>query len=156
MKVRTRRPRKLLSASLGVAAVSYVACGGSSSTVANLVAPPTVDGAAGHPGTGGAGGCAGTVGNLVPPPPVDGGTGGDPFDVVANLVVAPVDAGPDQVNDAPSDATDATRDSPPSFFDVVANLVVDRSRIPGVAHSVPIFDLPITRAARFVVSPITM
>src|SRR5262252_3732837 len=128
MKVRTRRPRKLLSASLGVAAVSYVACGGSTTSapgaggfVGNLVGPPH-DAAAGAGGTGN---------------PRDGasgaGGGGNPFDVVANLVVAPIDAAPDH-SDASSDATDATRDARDSAsdapaeggspFDVVANLVV--------------------------------
>jgi hypothetical protein len=40
--VRKRTGRKLLVATLGVAAVSYVACGG---TVANLMAPPQDGGA---------------------------------------------------------------------------------------------------------------
>src|SRR5262245_61755525 len=111
MKVRLRHPRKLLSASIGVAAVSYVACSGgcSSETVANLVAPP----------------------------PADGGLDGSnnrqdaiviQLDVVANLVALPFDATPDRVppadgdrnGDAPSDA----RDSGPNVLDVVANLVI--------------------------------
>jgi hypothetical protein len=43
--MRKRVGRKLLVASLGVAAVSYVACGGGGSPVANLMPPPQ-DGAA--------------------------------------------------------------------------------------------------------------
>jgi hypothetical protein len=84
--MRKGKGRKLLVASLGVAAVSYVACGGGG-TVANLMAPPqdgsadqtgdapqdrTADGTADRPG----GGDGPTdqvfrmdiVANLVPPP----------------------------------------------------------------------------------------
>jgi len=70
-----QRPgRKLLVASIGVAAVSYVACG-SSSTVANLIAPPEDGG-----GTGGSNDAGmdkapdvptinwDVVANLLPPP----------------------------------------------------------------------------------------
>ena len=143
MKPRTRRPRKLLSASLGVAAVSYVACGGSTNTVANLVLPPPADGSTPD----GSGGAGGNPADAVSDRGTGGGTGGSFFDVVANLIVPPPrDAGPDGVNDAPSDGTDATRDAPsdgtdatrdapsdgtnvtrdapPNPFDVVANLVV--------------------------------
>jgi hypothetical protein len=79
--------RKLLVASLGVAAISYVACttsqpsldGGSGADAAadakadgpvtsgNLMPPPPVDAAADAPVT---------SGNLMPPPPVDGGDDG--------------------------------------------------------------------------------
>jgi hypothetical protein len=70
MKPRVRSGRKLLVASLGVAAVSYVACGGS--------------------GDGGGGGAGGVVGNLVGPQDVNvpdkQDDGASPLDVVANLV----------------------------------------------------------------------
>jgi hypothetical protein len=83
-RMRSRRGRKLLVASLGVAAVSYVACGGSSSDdkdtrdastdaagdaaadatmdvlVANLIAPPVDASDATF---------VDVVANLVPPPP---------------------------------------------------------------------------------------
>ena len=78
--------RKLLVASLGVAAVSYVACG--SGTVANLLVPPQ---------DGGSDASADVrrdaqqemrmdaiIANLLPPPDAF-----SPFDIVANLV-APV------------------------------------------------------------------
>lgn len=81
--------RKLLVASVGVAAISYVAC--TTTTSGNLVAPegdasaeedggsdalvtsgnlmpPPADAKADAPVT---------SGNLMPPPPVDGGDGGD-------------------------------------------------------------------------------
>ena len=87
MAPRPRIGRKLLVASLGVAAVAYAACG-NNETSGNLVAPPT-DGAADSPtdavqdwG----------VGNLVPPP-MDAGPDGD--------------AGTDAPSDAPKDAPDA-------------------------------------------------
>ncbi len=77
--------RKLLVASLGVAAISYVACTTSTTvgdagadaaadakadgpvTSGNLMPPPPVDAAADAPVT---------SGNLMPPPPVDGGDDG--------------------------------------------------------------------------------
>ncbi len=71
MKPRIRPGRKLLVASLGVAAVSYVACGGSGDS-------------------GGGGGAGGVVGNLVGPQDVNvpdkQDDGASPMDVVANLV----------------------------------------------------------------------
>jgi hypothetical protein len=75
--------RKLLVASLGVAAVSYVACGG---TVANLLPPPQdgggdVDGARDAPPDIR---MDAIVANLLPPPDAF-----SPLDIVANLV-APV------------------------------------------------------------------
>jgi hypothetical protein len=103
MKGGIRHARKLLIASIGVAAVNYVQCGGETGTgtagkdagkdtqgydvVANLVAPDTGFDA---------------VANLVAP---DAGDDNNVFDVVANLV-------------APDAADDGT-----SIFDVVANLV---------------------------------
>jgi hypothetical protein len=79
--------RKLLVASLGVAAVAYAACS-NNATSGNLVAPPT-DGATDSPtdavpdwG----------VGNLVPPPTEAGPDG---------------DAGTDAPADAPKNAPDA-------------------------------------------------
>jgi hypothetical protein len=74
-----KRPgRKLLVASIGVAAVSYVACG-SGSTVANLMAPPENDGG---------GGGSNDAGTDTPPrpdaPPIN-------WDVVANLAPPPHD-----------------------------------------------------------------
>jgi hypothetical protein len=98
MTPRKRKGRKLLVASIGVAAVSYVACGGedtsdqkpktdaSSDVVANLVAPPDGDD---------------VITN----------------DVVANLV-APPDTGADQQADQAADQTADKLD-----LDVVANLV---------------------------------
>jgi hypothetical protein len=67
-----KRPaRKLLVASLGVAAVSYVACG-DKGTVANLVPPPQ-DGAVDAPKDSPTDApMEGIVANLVPPP-ADGG-----------------------------------------------------------------------------------
>jgi hypothetical protein len=100
MTPRKRKGRKLLVASIGVAAVSYVACGGSdtsdkstqdagSDVVANLIAPPDT-------------GTDQVVNN----------------DVVANLV-APPDTGSDQEADQESDqAADQV-----NLNDVVANLV---------------------------------
>src|SRR5258706_5944010 len=86
MKVRLRHPRKLLTASLGVAAVSYVACG---EVVANLVVAPndTTDAGTDAPSQ------LDVVANLVVAPS-DVVTSDRPtaFDVVANLVVAPNDA----------------------------------------------------------------
>jgi len=77
--------RKLLVASLGVAAVSYVACGG---TVANLMPPPRdaggdaqADGARDAPQEMR---MDAIIANLLPPPDAF-----SPFDIVANLV-APV------------------------------------------------------------------
>jgi len=70
MKPRKRTGRKLLVASLGVAAVSYAACSGS--------------------GDGGSGGAGGVVGNLVGPDDVNvpdkQDDSSNPMDVVANLV----------------------------------------------------------------------
>lgn len=93
--------RKLLVASVGVAAVTYVACSsddGSSN-------PPTD-----------AGSQMDVVANLVAPDTGTGGTGQDAsqdvnqLDVVANLV-------------APDTGTDAPDDSTSNPLDVVANLV---------------------------------
>jgi hypothetical protein len=84
-----RKPgRKLLVASIGVAAVSYVACG--TNTVANL-APPPQDGATDTP---------------------KDNNGQDVMDaLVANLAPPPQDAGID-ANDATVDApTDAPSDA---------------------------------------------
>jgi hypothetical protein len=95
--------RKLLVASLGVAAVSYVACGGSCGTVANLMAPPQ-DGSA------------------------DGSPDAHRMDaVVANLMAPPDGFGAPDVTDAQTsrDGSDG-QDSPTDrllLFDVVANLV---------------------------------
>jgi hypothetical protein len=87
MRKKNRPGRKLLVASLGVAAVTYVAC------------------SSGSGGGSGGGGSGGVVGNLVGPDPdsaVDSGTGGDTsdaqpdkfseFDQVANLVPPDFDA----------------------------------------------------------------
>ncbi len=102
---RKRRGRKLLVASLGVAAVSYVACGSSNKdTVANLVAPPA-DAAADTQSFD-------VVANLVAPP-TDGQVTG--LDVVANLM-APIEDASD------GDAADAARDVAVAL-DVVANLI---------------------------------
>jgi hypothetical protein len=71
-----RGGRKLLVASLGVGAVSYVAC--CNSAVANLMAPPqdaSADVAADAAGDTGAGGDASDASDRF-----------SPFDVVANLV----------------------------------------------------------------------
>lgn len=94
MTVRKRRGRKLLVASIGVAAVSYVACGGNTE---NRGTPQKDAQADAHHGYD-------AVANLVAPPDANG------MDVVANLV-APTDAGAD----APEDHG--------SVLDVVANLV---------------------------------
>ena len=81
--------RKLLVASVGVAAVSYVACGGDD-TVANLVAPPaTTTGAAGSGGTTGGGG-AGGGDAAMPDAPKDQNPPPN-WDVIANLVPPPRD-----------------------------------------------------------------
>lgn len=102
MKRRQRPGRKLLVASVGVAAVSYVACSsdgsGSAPTDASTDNTNQYD----------------VVANLVAP---DTGTPDvNQFDVVANLVAPDVDV-PDASSDAPSDASDG------SPLDVVANLV---------------------------------
>ena len=96
MDGRKRKGRKLLVATLGVAAVSYVGCSSDTETVANLMAPDARDARADR------GSPADVVANLVAP---DVGSGGSPADVVANLV-------------APDVGFD--RGSP---LDVVANLV---------------------------------
>jgi len=86
----------LLVASIGVAAVSYVACGGNTETSGKKVTPQKDAQADVHGFD--------VVANLVAPPD------GNVLDVVANLV-APPDAGAD----APQDHG--------SVLDVVANLV---------------------------------
>ena len=97
-KERGRRGRKLLVASLGVAAVSYVACGGNSETSGNLVPPPD----AGKDQV-----ASDVVANLVAPIDAAQDVQQDVvqetsvLDVVANLV-APVDA-TDDVQDAGTD-----------------------------------------------------
>ncbi len=98
MTERKTHGRKLLIASIGVAAVSYVACGGSTSeTSGNLMAPDasatgaggsTHTGGSANTGGGGTGGSANTggggtggsvntagslVGNLIAPPPPEAG-----------------------------------------------------------------------------------
>jgi hypothetical protein len=93
MDGRKRRGRKLLVASLGVAAVSYVGCGDNDSTVANLVAPPGVGGTMMQGKD-----ASNDMGSLL--------------DVVANLVAPPGDS-----------AVDARGPRDGSFRDVVANLV---------------------------------
>ena len=102
MDGRKRRGRKLLIATLGVAAVSYVGCGDDdrNPTVANLVAPPDSGGSAGSGGASGSGGSSGM-----------GAKDGSPLDVVANLV-----APPDVTTDVRSPRDGSVRD-------VVANLV---------------------------------
>jgi hypothetical protein len=57
-----RGGRKLLIASLGVAAVSYVGCGDDNPTAGNLVAPPGYGGASGNGGASGSGGTSGSAG----------------------------------------------------------------------------------------------
>jgi hypothetical protein len=78
--------RKLLVASLGVAAVSYVACG--EGTVANLLAPPLDGGVDAQSDVAGDAPpdirMDAIIANLLPPPDAF-----SPFDLVANLV-APV------------------------------------------------------------------
>ena len=75
-----KRGRKLLIASVGVAAVSYVACGGSQvETSGNLVAPPQED-------------AASDVSSDADATPEDSG---NYMDVVANLIPPPVDASTD-------------------------------------------------------------
>jgi hypothetical protein len=112
MAERVKRGRKLLIASIGVAAVSYVACGGDDSTATNS----TVDG-----GTGGSGGSAGfIVGNLMPYPTDSGNTGGSggasPADGSAGGTIT--DAGTEDAK-----PTDANNDQPFVFDRVVGNLI---------------------------------
>lgn len=107
MKRRIRHGRKLLVASLGVAAVSYVACGGNTTSTSGNLMPP--EAGADHPQQ------FDVVGNLVAP----GDAAKDhvsALDVVANLVAPPVDA-----SDA-GKAGDAQQEF--SVFDVVANLAI--------------------------------
>ena len=98
MKIKLRHPRKLLTASIGVAAVSYVACG--NEVVANLVIGPSDD--------------AGT-------------DTGSQLDVVANLVVIPPHPRPDGAQDdanADVDQMDSgSTDAPVGFPDIVGNLI---------------------------------
>ena len=101
-----RRPgRKLLVASLGVAAVSYVAsCGGSSDSDGTQ----TTKDASTDKNTG-----SDVVANLIAPP--DDASDQNTFnDVVANLIAPPDDASADAASDAVPDAID---------LDVVANLI---------------------------------
>jgi hypothetical protein len=115
------KSRKLLSAAIGVATVSYVvACGDArtgTETSGNLPAPPPggAGGTAGTAGTagGGTGGLFPTVGNLPVPPP-----GGFP-NVAGTAGVAgtptQVDAGDDPTDAVASDAapTDGSADAMP-------------------------------------------
>ncbi len=112
MKRRNRPGRKLLVASIGVAAVSYVACSGSTNSENGVKSDSGTD----------SGGIGGAVGNLVGPDTGTGGTGGSAgladaaddnvsvFDVVANLV-------------APDVGIPDAQDDNLSFFDQVANLL---------------------------------
>jgi hypothetical protein len=95
MTPRKRKGRKLLVASIGVAAVSYVACGGEDTSDQK---PKTDAG-------------SDVVANLIAPPD------SDTNDVVANLI-APPDTGADQEADQAADQTADKLD-----LDVVANLV---------------------------------
>jgi hypothetical protein len=88
MKPRVRVGRKLLVASIGVAAVSYVQCGGDSSSSSNPKKDAGADTLNGKD----------SVANLVVPEP-DSGNDAAPdviendFDAVANLVPPDFDAG---------------------------------------------------------------
>jgi hypothetical protein len=79
--------RKLLVASLGVAALSYVGCGNGPIT-GNLIAPP------GDAATDAATDAPPSVGNLVAPPPADAAPPDAPGDAptAGNLLPPPVDA----------------------------------------------------------------
>lgn len=85
MRPRIRHGRKLLVASLGVAAVSYVACGGNTTSNPTPSHPDAADVQNDFP-----------VGNLAVPQPdaasEDVQQEFNPFDVVANLM-APPDGG---------------------------------------------------------------
>jgi len=96
MPVHPKLGRKLLMASVGVAAVSYVACS-NTETSGNLVAPP------GDAAAGDANDDFPTSGNLLPPPQdarVEDVI--DDFVTSGNLIAQPQDAG-DAGKDAPSD-----------------------------------------------------
>ncbi len=127
MVERKRHGRKLLIASIGVAAVSYVACGGS-----------TTD-SGGGAGSSAGGSTAGGGGKATPAAPVTGNTGGslitgpvDSSNAGGNSWVSPIDTGSDR---EPSETLSAigpmrapSKTPPsrnPSFgFDVlVANLI---------------------------------
>ncbi len=98
MKIHRRNPRKLLTASLGVAAVSYVACGnsGNGNVVANLIAPPSEagfdSGDASPEPSGAAPGPADSAPEVAEAASDASGGGPSFFDVVANLVALPPDA----------------------------------------------------------------
>jgi hypothetical protein len=98
-KKRGRRGRKLLVASLGVAAVSYVACGGNSETSGNLVPPPDAgkDSPSNFDAVGNLVGPLDSQADVAPDVPEESSV----LDVVANLV-APIDA-TDDVADAGTD-----------------------------------------------------
>ena len=100
---RKRHGRKLLIASIGVAAVSYVACGGdtTNSTGGGSAGSDNAGGSANSGGTGGGANTGGTSG---------GNTGGNVNTggniAVGNLMPYPVDASTD--TSAPTDATSET------------------------------------------------
>jgi hypothetical protein len=127
MKPKIRRPRALLSASIGVAAVTYLACSSNNDVVANLMAPPPVEAGARDAENGS---FLDVVANLVAPPPddangIDDGDGHPEAAVDASAEVtadAAADAKVDGAVDAAGDGTVA-RDAGQTFFDVVANLV---------------------------------
>jgi len=87
--------RKLLVASVGVAAISYVACT-TTQTSGNLMAPETDAAADAEPDA------PVTSGNLMPPPPVDAGP--DAPVTSGNLMPPPpVDGGDTDASDASGD-----------------------------------------------------
>src|SRR5262245_66662889 len=122
MTERKRHGRKLLIASLGVAAVSYVACGGS--TESDNGGSSNDAGVRGSGGTGGSGvggsqTGGGPVGNLMPFP-TDSGTGG--YQGAGGAGTGGAGTGGDVQSDA--GATDAPADTGPVIdWDVIANLV---------------------------------
>lgn len=87
MRSRVVPGRKLLVASIGVAAVSYVACSTTPETSGNLVAPP-VDAAGGDAPSD----AASSSGNLMPPPPVDASRDGTVPADASDDGLAPIDA----------------------------------------------------------------
>jgi hypothetical protein len=124
----TRR-RKLLTAAVGVATVSYVvACGGldkgGGETSGNLVAAggtygyggaETSGNLAAPPPPGGAGGYSGgeTSGNLVAPPPPQGGSGGSAGTATIDAGASDAAVSSGNEGDAAAEPDDAAVDSGP-------------------------------------------
>ena len=102
---RKLRARKLLVASVGVAAISYVAC--STETSGNLMAPYDSDAGADAGTADGKADAPPTSGNLMPPPPADAAADAtDASDADADTGVPPTSG--NLMPPPPADASDGS------------------------------------------------